>query len=125
MNAFSTELCLELKALNQEAPVDIRVNTLSTTREEVLEELRSSRYSCARQRPLSELGIRFTQRVPVSNLALFKKGGFEVQDEGSQLLAAACGVSAGDKVIDFCAGAGGKTLALAAAYEQQGHDYCV
>ena len=95
------------------------MNTLSTTREEVLEELRFLDIS-AQATTLSELGIRFTQRVPVSNLALFKKGGFEVQDEGSQLLAAACGVSAGDKVIDFCAGAGGKTLALAAAMNNKG-----
>lgn len=118
-NELDEELYLELKALNQEAPVDIRVNTLSTTREEVLEELRFLDIS-AQATTLSELGIRFTQRVPVSNLALFKKGGFEVQDEGSQLLAAACGVSAGDKVIDFCAGAGGKTLALAAAMNNKG-----
>ena len=118
-NEDSADLSVELGALNQEAPVDIRVNTLCATREEVLDELRSLDIP-AEATALSDLGIRFKQRAPVSNLALFKRGGFEVQDEGSQLLAAVCGVSVGDKVIDFCAGAGGKTLALAAAMNNKG-----
>ncbi len=116
---FEANISRELEALNDKAPVDIRVNTLNSDRTQLAAELNAIGIS-TQITPLSDLGLRFEQRVAVSNLDTFRNGDFEVQDEGSQLLAAVCNVKAGQKVIDFCAGAGGKTLALAAAMGNKG-----
>lgn len=116
---FKDQAIDELTALNQPAPVDLRVNTLFATREQVIEDLRSAGVG-AEPTPWSTVGIRLQERTPISNLSLFKQGAFEVQDEGSQLLAQVCAAKAGNKVIDFCAGAGGKALALAAAMNNKG-----
>ena len=67
--------------------------------------------------------MRFERRVALFGLPAFKQGWFEIQDEGSQLLALLSGVRAGQKVVDFCAGAGGKTLAMAAMMENKGTIY--
>jgi 16S rRNA (cytosine967-C5)-methyltransferase len=69
---------------------------------------------------MSPLGVRLKKRGPIFTSPLFKAGHFEVQDEGSQLVAAALEAGPGMKVVDFCAGAGGKTLAVAAAMNNKG-----
>lgn len=106
-------------ALNQRAPLTIRTNVLKTTREQLVETLAAEG---ARVEPtkLSPWGISFTGRTNVFALKAFKAGLFEVQDEGSQLIALACGARPGQLVVDACAGAGGKTLALAAEMHNKG-----
>ena len=109
----------EMLALQERATTDIRVNTLKIAREALIKELESQGFS-PQPTPISTLGLRFSTRVALFNQNAFKKGWFEVQDEGSQLLAAVCDVKPGMRVVDFCAGAGGKTLALAAMMENKG-----
>lgn len=112
----------EMHALNQRATTDIRVNTLQCTVEQMQHALESVGYT-AQRTELSPWGMRFKDRVALFNLKAFKQGWFEIQDEGSQLLALLAGVKAGQKVVDFCAGAGGKTLALAAMMQNKGSIY--
>jgi 16S rRNA (cytosine967-C5)-methyltransferase len=109
------------------AAFDLRVNTLKAKRDDVLKRLQKEGFSDARATPLSEVGIRLQQlelgRVDISRHELFEDGSIEVQDEGSQLLAKLVGAKRGEFVIDFCAGAGGKTLALAAMMASTGRLY--
>jgi 16S rRNA (cytosine967-C5)-methyltransferase len=107
------------KALNQRAPLTVRTNLLKNTRDELLATLRAegSRVEPTR---LSPWGVIFTGRTNVFALRAFKAGLFEVQDEGSQLIALACGARPGQVVVDACAGAGGKTLALASEMHNKG-----
>lgn len=108
-----------LIALNAQAATDLRVNTLKTTRDALLAALRAEGFACEAT-PTSPVGIRLEKRAPIFTSPLFKAGHFEVQDEGSQMVATLVGAQAGMKVIDFCAGAGGKTLALAAQMHNKG-----
>lgn len=122
MDALGADYPAEMQAMNQRATTDIRVNSLRADREQVSAALTAA----GMDHDLCELapqGIRFRQRVALFNLPAFKQGHFEVQDEGSQLLALASGASAGQKVVDFCAGAGGKTLAMAAMMQNRGSVY--
>jgi 16S rRNA (cytosine967-C5)-methyltransferase len=109
-------------ALEGPAPVDLRVNTLRTTREEVLSILQNVHFD-PQPTPLSPVGIRLQKRVHVNRLAIYKKGWFEIQDEGAQLLSYLCAVTPGERVLDLCAGAGGKTLHLAALMNNTGCIY--
>ncbi len=109
----------EIAALNQEAPVDLRTNTLLTSRDALLEALKKENYDVA-PTPLSPIGIRMTTRTPIFTSQYFKQGWFEMQDEGSQFIGLLLNAKPGWKVIDFCAGAGGKTLALAADMKNKG-----
>ena len=111
---FDQRLEMELQALSQTAPVDLRVNTLKATREQVQTALTSDGIE-VEPTPLSPLGLRLQSRARLGGTHAFKRGLFEVQDEGSQLIALLCGVRPGMTVVDYCAGAGGKTLAMAAA----------
>ena len=109
-------------ALAQRAPLDLRVNTLKTTQEKALAALAHLDSAPARWSPL---GIRIALRPdgrqpPVTAEPLFLKGGFEVQDEGSQLAAILSGAAPGAQVLDLCAGSGGKTLAMAALMQNRG-----
>ena len=106
-------------ALNQRAPLTVRANLLKNTREELIASLRAegSRVEPTR---LSPWGVIFTGRTNVFALRAFKAGRFEVQDEGSQLIALACEARPGQVVVDACAGAGGKTLALASEMRNKG-----
>ena len=113
-NIFGPELEVELQALSQTAPVDLRVNVLKATREQVQSELAKDRIE-VEPTPLSPVGLRLQARARLGGTHAFKRGLFEVQDEGSQLIALLCGVQPGMTVVDYCAGAGGKTLALAAS----------
>jgi 16S rRNA (cytosine967-C5)-methyltransferase len=107
------------QALNQRAPLTVRANLLKNTRDELIATLRAegSRVEPTR---LSPWGVIFTGRTNVFALRAFKAGLFEVQDEGSQLIALACEARPGQLVVDACAGAGGKTLALASEMRNKG-----
>ncbi|HCE11115.1 MAG TPA: SAM-dependent methyltransferase [Oxalobacteraceae bacterium] len=110
------------EALNQPAPLDLRVNAIKATREDVMAALATAPILCEAT-PYSLLGIRIVKKPALQNLPLFKNGSIEVQDEGSQLLAQIVGAKRGEMVVDFCAGAGGKTLALGAAMRNTGRLY--
>lgn len=116
---FGKGLEREMVALNAPAPVDLRVNLLKGDRETTRRALAAEGVR-AEPTPLSPIGLRLAERVPLSGLAAFRDGLFEVQDEGSQLAALLAGARPGMRVVDFCAGAGGKTLALAAGMANRG-----
>ncbi|NND81902.1 MAG: RsmB/NOP family class I SAM-dependent RNA methyltransferase [Gammaproteobacteria bacterium] len=110
---------IEMQAMNQRATTDVRVNSLKSDAQTVLAAL-AAQGIAAQAGQLAPHAVVLKQRAALSNLAAFKQGLFEIQDQGSQLLALATGVQPGDRVVDFCAGAGGKTLALAAMMENRG-----
>ena len=109
-------------SLNQHAPLDLRVNAMKKKREAVLTDLRSAGL-VVEPTPYSPLGIRLQGKPNLSKLPAFVGGDVEVQDEGSQLLALLLAPKRGEMVADFCAGAGGKTLALGAAMKNTGRLY--
>lgn len=117
--AFDSEFENALRALNQQAPTDLRVNTLKTSREVLQKDLCDEGFECTPTH-LSPVGLRLAKRAPIFTSPRFKEGHFEVQDEGSQMVAQLVDAQPGQRVIDFCAGAGGKTLAIAAAMENKG-----
>jgi 16S rRNA (cytosine967-C5)-methyltransferase len=100
----------EWPALLERAPLDLRANVARATRDDVLAQI-----DRAEPTLISPWGIRLPADTPVNSWSEFQAGLVEVQDEGSQLIALACGVSGEDRVLDLCAGAGGKALALASA----------
>lgn len=110
------------RALQQPAPLDLRVNVHKLKREAALEALAATGIE-ATPTPLSPIGIRLANKVTLQNHPLFQDGSVEVQDEGSQLLGLLVGAKRGDRVGDFCAGAGGKTLLLAAQMRDSGQVY--
>ncbi|WP_028101811.1 RsmB/NOP family class I SAM-dependent RNA methyltransferase [Pseudoduganella violaceinigra] len=109
-------------ALNTPAPLDLRVNAMKTDRDAVIAELANAPI-IAEPTPFAPLGLRLKKKPALQNLPLFKSGAIEVQDEGSQLLAQILGAKRGEMVVDFCAGAGGKTLALGAQMRNTGRLY--
>ena len=109
-------------ALDESAALDLRVNVLKAKREDILDELKALGISAA-PTPFSPWGIRVVGKPALQKLALFNRGDVEVQDEGSQLLALLTDAKRGEMVVDFCAGAGGKTLALGAAMRSTGRLY--
>lgn len=117
--SFGDNLIAEMQGLNAEAPVDLRANSLKSDRDTELAALRAADIE-AEATAYSPIGIRLSRRLTLGNYPSYKEGRVEVQDEGSQLAALLCGVKPKMKVIDFCAGAGGKTLALAAAMKGRG-----
>jgi 16S rRNA (cytosine967-C5)-methyltransferase len=100
----------EFAALLERAPLDLRVNVARSSREEVLRD-----FPAGVPTPLSPWGIRLPSDSRVDDHPAYDAGLVEVQDEGSQLIALACDPRDGDAIVDLCAGAGGKALALAAA----------
>ncbi|MDH3739250.1 MAG: RsmB/NOP family class I SAM-dependent RNA methyltransferase, partial [Alphaproteobacteria bacterium] len=117
--AFPQTCDVEVQALNAAAPVDLRVNVLRTSREKVQDYLRDEGH-LVDPTPLSPVGLRAAGWLPLANTKAFKDGLVEVQDESSQMLALTVGAQPGERVADLCAGAGGKTLALAAMMENSG-----
>jgi 16S rRNA (cytosine967-C5)-methyltransferase len=120
--SFGEDRAEEGAALAARAPLDLRTNTLVTTREKLLEELSHLQ---AMETSWSPFGLRIPldeqgRNPPATSEPSFQKGQFEVQDEGSQLAALLTGAKAGEQVLDLCAGSGGKTLALAALMENKG-----
>ncbi|MDE2341877.1 MAG: RsmB/NOP family class I SAM-dependent RNA methyltransferase [Betaproteobacteria bacterium] len=110
------------RAMQSPAPLDLRVNTILSTREEALQALRAEGLA-AEPTPWSPIGIRVPGRPAIHRLPLFSGGQVEVQDEGSQLLGYLVAPRRRDMVADFCAGAGGKTLMLGALMHNQGRVY--
>lgn len=109
----------ELHALNQTAPVVLRVNTLKTNREALQKQLAEDGIQ-TNQLPSLPSALALTEKKNVFQTEAFKNGFFEVQDAGSQVIAPTLDVQPGMRVIDACAGAGGKTLHLAALMQNQG-----
>ena len=109
-------------ALLQPAPLDLRVNVLKAKREAVQRELADAGID-AQPTAYSPWGLRVQGKPALQKLGVFTRGEVEVQDEGSQLLALLTGAKRGQMVVDFCAGAGGKTLALGAAMRNTGRLY--
>ena len=120
--ARSPELAAQLcTILNQPAPLTVRANLLKTSREALF----------ATWQPLypvelcsrSAVGIRFKERVPLTTLPEYKQGFFEIQDEGSQLIANLVQPNPGDQILDYCCGSGGKSLAIAPRLSNRGQIY--
>ncbi|WP_428418034.1 RsmB/NOP family class I SAM-dependent RNA methyltransferase [Methylibium sp.] len=109
-------------SLNGAAPLDLRVNALQAKREDVAAVLAEAGIE-ASATPHSPWGLRIQGKPALNKLELFKRGDVEVQDEGSQLLALLTEARRGEMVVDFCAGAGGKTLALGAMMRNTGRLY--
>ena len=120
---YGDEQALALaRSLQQTAPLDLRVNRLNGQREAVLA-LFTKEGIAATPMPYSPDGVRLKDKIALNQHVLFKKGVVEVQDEGSQLLALLVAPRRGEMVADFCAGAGGKTLALGALMANTGRLY--
>lgn len=120
---MSAEQLLELsRSLNQAAPLDLRVNAIKATREEVLG-LLAKYHIAAEPCRYAPYGIRLKEKPALSRESLFIEGKIEVQDEGSQLLGHLLQPKRGEMVADFCAGAGGKTLLLGALMRSTGRLY--
>jgi len=111
-------------SMQQGAPLDIRVNTLFAKRDEVLQQLHNQKIEAVAT-PYSPIGIRLKEKIPLNRDALFTEGKVEVQDEGSQLLGYLLAPRRNDMVVDFCAGAGGKTLMISALMNSQGRLYAM
>ena len=114
------------RSMFEQAAVDLRVNTIKGTREEVLARMLSEntiKDNMIEVTPYSPIGIRMGARLNISKHVLFEAGKIEVQDEGSQLLAYLVAPKRGQMVADFCAGAGGKTLAIGALMKNTGRLY--
>jgi 16S rRNA (cytosine967-C5)-methyltransferase len=109
----------EMAALDAAAPLDLRVNRLKADRDGARLALAAEHVE-ALPTPWSPVGLRLTHRAPLGGLAAFKEGLVEIQDEGSQVAALLADARPGMRVVDFCAGAGGKTLALAASMQNRG-----
>ncbi|HUB49854.1 MAG TPA: RsmB/NOP family class I SAM-dependent RNA methyltransferase [Acetobacteraceae bacterium] len=117
---FGNATQAELEALLQPAPLDLRANLLKATRTEAEAVLAAEGLRAVPTR-FSPWGLRLDGRRPVTAGPAFQSGLVEIQDEGSQLVAALVDAHPGQRVCDYCAGAGGKTLALAAVMENRGH----
>jgi 16S rRNA (cytosine967-C5)-methyltransferase len=116
---FGDSLPAEMAALSEHAPLDLRVNLLKTTRDQALAALSAEGVEAAPTR-YSPWGLRVPHRRAVTTGPAFQSGIIEIQDEGSQLVAALVGAKPGMRVVDYCAGAGGKTLAMAMTMENRG-----
>ena len=119
-DSLGPRLEAELEAMAAEAPLDLRANLLKTDREQARQAL-AAQGIATEPTPLSRWGLRARGRQPVTATAAFREGLVEIQDEGSQLVAALLGAAPGMRVADWCAGAGGKTLALAMTMQNRGH----
>jgi 16S rRNA (cytosine967-C5)-methyltransferase len=119
LQRFGDALAAEMAALDAPAPLDIRVNLLRGTRDEAIAAM-SAEGIAAEPTPLSPWGLRVAGRRLVTTGQAFQSGLVEIQDEGSQLVALLVGAAPGMRVCDWCAGAGGKTLALAMAMQNRG-----
>ena len=105
--------------MTESAAMDLRINPARTDRA-ALRAVLADQGMTAEPTPLSPYGLRVRERRPIDGLPAFKDGHFEVQDEGSQVAAALVGARPGMQICDFCAGAGGKSLAMAANMGNRG-----
>jgi 16S rRNA (cytosine967-C5)-methyltransferase len=106
-------------AMNRRAPMAVRANTLRTTRQALIARL-GEEHVVSQPTPLAPAGLLFETRVNAFALSAFRDGLFEVMDEGSQLVAELVAPPPGGRVVDACAGAGGKTLAIGASLGGKG-----
>lgn len=109
---FGADFESELSAMKDGAPLDLRVNVTMASRDKVKGKLTEDKVETDNL-PYSPWGLRAREKVFISKTRAFVKGWIDIQDEGSQLIALACHARPGMQVLDYCAGAGGKTLALA------------
>ena len=120
---FDEDWVEEAKAFGKRPPLDIRVNTLKSNRDKVLKQLGRPD---ANPTKIARHGIRIESNKPFARQPniqaeeLFQKGRFEIQDEGSQIVGDLIFAQAGESILDYCAGGGGKTLSLAASMENKG-----
>jgi len=126
-NSLKEQLGMEefwalVATLSGGAPLDLRVNPIKAKREAVIAELQAAGIE-AQATPYSPTGIRIEGKPALQKMPLYTEGHVEVQDEGSQLLALLTGAKRSEMVVDFCAGAGGKTLALGAMMRNTGRLY--
>jgi len=121
-----TEALTICRSMFEQASLDLRVNTIKATREEVLAKMQAEntvKDNVIATTPYSPIGIRMGAKLNISRHVLFTEGKIEVQDEGSQLLSYLVSPKRGMMVADFCAGAGGKTLAIGALMKNTGRLY--
>lgn len=118
-NYFGADFKTEMEALLEPAPLDLRVNVFAVPRENAKKSLEKDGVETT-ETPYSPWGLRCKEKAYLSKTKAFAKGWVAIQDEGSQLIAYICGAQPGMQVLDYCAGGGGKTLALAAAMERKG-----
>jgi 16S rRNA (cytosine967-C5)-methyltransferase len=118
-NVFGASLAEEMTALNGRAPLDIRVNTLKGDRART-QSLLAEEGIETELMSLSPWGLRATGTARVTHTGLYKRGLVEIQDEGAQLACLVAAVKPGEHIVDLCAGAGGKALALAACLKGKG-----
>ncbi len=131
MASLETTLCDDLiqegQALTRRPPVDIRANRLLSSRDKVLADLPKDIGAVASDLALDGIripaGPRDYRQPNIQAEPAFQKGWFEIQDEGSQIVAQLIGAKSGNSVLDYCAGGGGKTLALASMLENKGQIY--
>ena len=116
------EILVLARSLQQAAPLDLRVNTLKAPRQAVLDRLEADGTPAVPTR-FSPIGVRLKEKVALNKHPMFLDGAVEVQDEGSQILGLLVEPRRSDMVVDFCAGAGGKTLQLGAAMGSHGRLY--
>lgn len=116
---FGDAFAAEMAALLKPATLDLRVNVFALARENAQNSLAKDGVETA-PTPYSPWGLRCEAKAFLSKTKAMNKGWIEIQDEGSQLIAHVCGAAPGMQVLDYCAGGGGKTLALAAAMQRKG-----
>ena len=116
---FGDNFSAHLAAMLEPAQIDLRVNTIKLTVEQAQDSLKKDGVETVKTK-YAPHGLRCTEKPYMSATKAFHKGFVEIQDEGSQLIAHVCGVKPGMRVLDFCAGGGGKTLGLAAQMEGKG-----
>jgi 16S rRNA (cytosine967-C5)-methyltransferase len=121
-NQLGAEFWPMVETLNQGAGLDLRVNTFKAKRADVQKELAKAGIKAVNT-PYSPWGLRIAGKPALNKHEAFMRGDFEVQDEGSQLLSMLLDAKRGEMVVDFCAGAGGKTLAIGAAMRSTGRLY--
>ncbi len=117
--ALGDRFAVEMEKLLEAAPLDLRINPLKANRASAIKALAKAQIT-AEATQWSPFGLRVKGRPPLGTVEAFKDGLVEIQDEGSQLVALAVAPKPGHQVVDFCAGAGGKTLAIAALMKNKG-----
>ena len=112
------------RSLQHPAPLDLRVNTFKTTRNTVIQALQTTNWN-VETLALAPQGLRLSGKPSLHTRPLFTEGMFEIQDQGSQIVAELVAPRRGEMVVDFCAGSGGKTLALGALMQSTGRLYAL